>query len=361
MFITNSGIAQTAAFTPSKTTICEGECITFADNSTSTVAIANWGWTFGGGATPNVFNGQNPGNVCFPNAGTYSVTLGIVDANGGNDNVSMDITVQVCNNILNAGFEFSDNLCNQNCTTFRDTSSGSPITWQWTYTVNPPDGVATIQNPDSKTTLICFGNGTASTGPYTYNVQLTVTNLAGDVSSVTNSVTVHPLPTVATSFKDTIIELGNSVTIGATSDGTEFLWEPSEFIGVPTDLISFARPNKTTDFVITASDINGCESKDTVTIYVNFIPGIGVPEIFSPNNDGKNDLLAVQGLTLEQMRFRVYNRYGQQVFDTDKQDRGWDGTFKGKPENPGVFVWTLEYKFNTGKKGQLSGNATLVR
>jgi len=61
------------------------------------------------------------------------------------------------------------------------------------------------------------------------------------------------------------------------------------------------------------------------------------------------------------MKFTVYNRYGQLVFQTDNQNNGWDGSFNGKPENPGVFVWTLEYTFLSYTTGSQKGNTTLIR
>ena len=94
---------------------------------------------------------------------------------------------------------------------------------------------------------------------------------------------------------------------------------------------------------------------------VNFIEGIGVPTAFSPNNDGLNDVLYVLGFGIETMRFIVYNKYGQQVFETTNQGIGWDGTFKQKNLNQGVFTWALEYSLINGSTGTQKGNTTLIR
>jgi gliding motility-associated-like protein len=96
-------------------------------------------------------------------------------------------------------------------------------------------------------------------------------------------------------------------------------------------------------------------------VYLNFKPKIGIPSAFSPNGDGNNDVLAVEGQALDVCNLKVYNRYGIQIFESSNQKNGWDGNSKGRRESPGVYYWTLEYEFNTGKNGTLSGNTTLIR
>jgi gliding motility-associated-like protein len=98
-----------------------------------------------------------------------------------------------------------------------------------------------------------------------------------------------------------------------------------------------------------------------VSVKVNFIEGIGVPTAFSPNGDGNNDVLYVKGVGITKMNFKVYNKYGEKVFETQEQRIGWDGTYLGRNENPGVFVWVLEYSFVNGSGGIQKGNTTLVR
>ena len=116
-----------------------------------------------------------------------------------------------------------------------------------------------------------------------------------------------------------------------------------------------------TEFWVTFTDVNGCIATDSVRVFVNFIEGIGVPQAFSPNGDENNDILFVKGYGIDQLNFKVFNRYGQLVFETSDQNIGWDGKFKGRDENPGVFAWVLEYTFITGKSGVTSGNTTLIR
>jgi len=87
---------------------------------------------------------------------------------------------------------------------------------------------------------------------------------------------------------------------------------------------------------------------------------VAVPNAFSPNNDGNNDLLFVLG-TVTDLEFVVYNRWGQVVFKTNDRSVGWDGTFNGQPLNPGVFAYRLSGKLSNGELVEKKGNITLIR
>ena len=79
------------------------------------------------------------------------------------------------------------------------------------------------------------------------------------------------------------------------------------------------------------------------------------------NGDGQNDVLRVLGQGITRMEFKVFNRYGQLVFETTNQVEGWDGLHKGKEVNPGTFVYTLEVTFAEGESEVYTGNVTLVK
>ena len=88
-----------------------------------------------------------------------------------------------------------------------------------------------------------------------------------------------------------------------------------------------------------------------------------IPNAFTPNNDGKNDLFKVLGYdNLSSFRFTVYNRWGAQLFSSPFPERGWDGTFKGKPQPAGVYVWVLKYKKKYNPQSFLqSGTVSVIR
>lgn len=86
-----------------------------------------------------------------------------------------------------------------------------------------------------------------------------------------------------------------------------------------------------------------------------------VPNVFSPNGDGYNDILRVRGKGIEELEFIIFNRWGERVFETTDINSGWDGTYKGEPMNLAVFVYVLKGKFKNGKLIDEKGNITLIR
>ena len=102
-------------------------------------------------------------------------------------------------------------------------------------------------------------------------------------------------------------------------------------------------------YTVMVIDTFGCVMSDTVFIKVNELvcddPYIFIPNAFSPNGDGLNDVLYVRSRILESFYFAVYSRWGQKLFETTRFDEGWDGTFQGKPCQNGVYdyYFTLLY------------------
>ena len=107
----------------------------------------------------------------------------------------------------------------------------------------------------------------------------------------------------------------------------------------------------------------GCA--DTATNIIRVVGNcyIAVPKGFSPNNDGLNDYLyPTNAYKARDLLFRVYNRNGQQIFETQNWTTKWDGTYKGNPQDPGTYVWILTYtNIDTGKRIELKGNTVLIR
>jgi gliding motility-associated-like protein len=86
-----------------------------------------------------------------------------------------------------------------------------------------------------------------------------------------------------------------------------------------------------------------------------------VPTAFSPDNNGMNDKACVYSACLKQLSLRIFNRWGEMIFESDDKEKCWDGTYKGAKAESGVYAWTLEGTFATGKKVNQKGNITLVR
>lgn len=279
---------------------------------------------------------------------TYTVT-----GTGEHGCVNTDvITIDIvdCEPVF-AGFTFNNNICVGDCITFTDTSVGTTInSWEWDFGGAVDPATSSEVNP-----TVCFN----AVGEYT--ISLTITSLYGQVSTATHTLTVNSIPTLTTEL-DTIITLGGDANLIANADREgEYSWTPDRYVECPDCQITTASPLDSTMYKVHFIDENGCTTDGQVMVLVNFIKGVGVPSAFSPNGDGNNDVLFVKGNGIESMNFVVYNRYGEVVFESNNQSIGWDGTFMGREENPGVFTWVLQYDFYSGEKGRQQGNTTLYR
>ncbi|MFK8036743.1 MAG: gliding motility-associated C-terminal domain-containing protein [Crocinitomicaceae bacterium] len=342
--------------------ICVNECITVSDLSMSPVNITNWVWSITSTvldipSIPNP-NNQVPGDICFTSPGVFNIQLNITDVNGNVSNANVQLTVVSCPGSISAGFTIQETVCVGDCIIANDTSQGSPQAWNWSLNVLPVNAAYIVNSVDQNPT-ICFTSTTAAP----IGIELKVTDVNGKVSKFTKQITVIDVPTVVASI-DTIVELGDPAFLSATATSPtklNYQWEPSQTATNPRGLTTNVYPIETTSYSIKVENSYGCSAEDSVIVYLNFQPKIGVSSAFSPNGDGKNDLLLVEGLALEVCIFKVYNRWGDKIFESTVQKNGWDGNYKGKAESPGVYYWTLEYGFNNGQEGTLSGNTTLIR
>jgi gliding motility-associated-like protein len=340
-----------ASFSVSDNNPCDTVCVDFQDNSIGQ-NISAWEWDFGNGATPNTSSIASPSNICFDIPGSYTVTLTVTDDNG-TDSFEQIINVNDCSGIGTppiADFTYDGDNCEGACIDFVDLSTNTPTSWEWTF-----DGGTPASSDEQNPSNICFDN------PGNFNISLTVTNSDG-TSTFTMPININASPTVVATG-DTIIDLGGAADLSVSSNPSgDIEWSPSDNLDCTDCPNVEATPFITTTYTVTVMDINGCTGSDFVIVMVdNDEDIIGVPSAFSPNNDGMNDIVRVLGEGIESMHFKIYNRYGQLVFETTNQEEGWDGIFNGQRMNQGVFAYTLEYTLVNGVSGKKEGSITLVR
>jgi gliding motility-associated-like protein len=108
-------------------------------------------------------------------------------------------------------------------------------------------------------------------------------------------------------------------------------------------------------------DVYGCGNKDSIYINVDYNGNLFVPSAFTPNGDGSNDLFRIAGFSFQNVQeFRVMNRWGTEVFVAN-DNRGWDGTFKGKQQDPDVYFYLIRVVYPDGKTMLFKGDVTLIR
>jgi gliding motility-associated-like protein len=337
------------SFETENSVICVGDCIDFTNTSTGPGQSA-WSWTLEG-ADPEASFNQNPINVCYVTPGTYDVTLQVTNPGGVSELTLSDYitVVDTCGPI--AGFNHTSIVCRGQCYSFENISiGGTDYFWQF-------QGATPTTSTDENPQDICY------LGPNgAFNITLTVTNEFGTSTSITQPVLVVNPPLVNAGVDQTITQ-GTSTTLSATGgngSGT-FLWQPYEDVSCFSCPSTQASPNETTEFIVYYQQAGGCQSSDTVTVFVNEVISSGLPNTFSPNGDGINDILYVRGNNVTQMSLIIYNRYGQQVFESNSLSVGWDGTMNGRDLNPGVFGYYLEVYFTDGTRQINKGDITLVR
>ena len=115
-------------------------------------------------------------------------------------------------------------------------------------------------------------------------------------------------------------------------------------------------------YTVTGTDAFGCSGQATVMILIQTVCGdIFIPTIFSPNGDGNNDIQCVMGNCIATMKYSIYDRWGEKVFETETQSECWDGMSRNKELNSGTFAYKFNAMLIDGTVIEQSGNLTLVR
>lgn len=336
-------------------TICAGTCVDFTSVSTG-VGITAWEWNFQGAVVGSTNSTQeNPSGICYDSPGSYSVSLNVTGIGGDSLRVFQNVVVVEATPECRPKITVSapDTLCAGDCAQFTAQFSRADSV-KWTFQGGNP-ATSNAKNPG----LICFDE----VGEYMIIVE--AWNAAGAAQPTVFDVFVGERPPLNAGSDRTItsgamVEL-KAVITGNENPGGSFLWQPFELVDDFHAQTVHTAPQETTQYIVYYQETGTCTAIDSVTIFVNFEAAVGVPTAFSPNGDGQNDVLRVLGQGISQMTFKIYNRYGQLVFESERQEDGWDGTQNGKDLNPGTFVYTLEVMFAEGKREVYTGNVTLFR
>ncbi|MGB6037992.1 MAG: gliding motility-associated C-terminal domain-containing protein [Cryomorphaceae bacterium] len=223
--------------------------------------------------------------------------------------------------------------------------------------------------------LILAGNGsTAIAAIIDEPTTFTVTSSTQFGCSVENSLTIFTSPLggleVNAQAEPNILLIGESSQLSVSPDSSNYFyqWEPSTYLNNQNFNDPVSTPDETITYIVTltdADDLGICQKSDSVTIQVfeSFCgtPNIFVPNAFTPNGDGENDVLLVRGGGITDLTFSIFNRWGEEVFKTEDQSVGWDGTYKGNPSEPAVFVYQLQAICDDGDTYFEKGNITLIR
>jgi gliding motility-associated-like protein len=382
----------------------------------------SWQWNFGNGNTSNL---KNPATEIYTNAGTYNIQLIAANSSGCKDTATKTIDAFLVP-IINAGADTL--ICRGKNTTLSAsgapaytwtpaaglscTSCGSPIASPTTTTnyivkgttaqgcSNTDSILVNVKQPfvlnNSIGDTLCKGNAVRlfATGAFSYlwspaaglNSTTIATPLASPSITTTYqvigtddkgcfkdtgfvTVQVYPIPTV-NAGPDKTINVGQFVNLVPviSSDVNTVIWTPTQSIIQNNFPAVTVKPKETTEYTIEAKNAGGCFTRDRVTVFVVCNgANVFIPNTFSPNGDGVNDIFYPRGSGLFSIKtLRLFNRWGEIVYEKNdfmpnNPAAGWNGIYKGMKLNADVFVYTCDILCDNNTVMTLKGNVALIQ
>jgi gliding motility-associated-like protein len=217
-----------------------------------------------------------------------------------------------------------------------------------TYTWSPSSSLSTL-------------TGSAAVANPTLTTVYSVTAAVNSCTAMAGAtVTVHP-GVFVDAGRDTTINLGDYVTLNGRSNAEAGFFSLSS---VPlmchfcsTITVS---PEEATCYLLKSDLGNGCRDMDTVCVHVMKDELLYIPNSFTPNGDGLNDVFLPVGYGLTEIRLSIYDRWGHRIFTSNKDNTGWDGTSNAKLCEQGVYIYQLEAKIATGTSLMRTGHVALL-
>jgi gliding motility-associated-like protein len=182
-------------------------------------------------------------------------------------------------------------------------------------------------------------------------------------------VIVYPFPLVDAG-QDQTITVGSSVTLTPvlSADVRTVKWSPEKWLNCSTCATPVANPKQTTTYSVEVRNEGGCLTRDNVTLHVVCVEGnLFMPNTFSPNGDGVNDVFYPRGKGIYGIKmFRIFNRWGEMIFEqgniqANDITKGWTGIYKGKLASQDVYVYTIDIVCENNQVFSFKGNIALIR
>jgi gliding motility-associated-like protein len=335
---------------------CESLSYDFVNTSTHSPTAKNFTnqsfiWDFGDGT--RVVSGLGNISHSYASPGTYKVQLILPDTNYCNAPDADTISLRVAP-LVKAQIETPPTGCAPYNAVFNNTSlAGASFFWD-------------------------FGDGTTSTAinpthhypvPGTFTIKLVAvdTNTCNKIDSTTITITVSGKPTAAFTYSPTTPQQNFPFTFTNTSspDANRFTWIFGD--GDTYSTISRAdvehQYNASGTFRACLAVVNssGCPDTACAELQNIIVPKLDVPNAFAPLGPAPNNIVYVRGFGISRMKWRVYNRVGNLVFESNDKMIGWDGKYKGVVQPMDVYAFTLEVEFTDGTRATRKGDITLLR
>lgn len=338
------------AFNIDQRSFCDSGSIFLTNFTISNEPIVSQVWDFGDGATQSV---KDPVPHSYTQPATYPVSLTVTTQS--NCTQTFTDTVRVFRTPVPV-IDINSVSCINRVINFNGSlvQADTSIQWNWTF----GDGRTSIEQ----------NNAISYDKPGNYLVTLTAANKLGCKNADTTSLAIAPLPVIT--MQNVIIPVGGQIALPVTySSGTvQYTWSPPVGLSCTNCPAPLANPKITTTYTVNVTDSNTCTSTADITVTVlctaeNYF----VPNTFSPNGDGMNDVFYPRGRGLASVQsMKIFNRFGQAVFDrrnftANDPSKGWNGKLGGTPAPPDVYVYIIEFVCENAQIVTMKGNITLIR
>ncbi len=338
--------------TANNTTICEGETATLSATS-SAGAIINWYDANTGGNL--LFSGNDFTTLALTTNASYFVQA---EATGCPPTNSVEVIVTVLP--TPAAPVAADLTICSGTTASLSATAGAGATIQW---YSSATGGIAIGNQDTFATAELF-----TTTTFYASAQL-----GNCPSSQRTPVVVNVLPTPEAAFisepeltRTVMVSQAEFTFFNNTLNGTRFVWnfgdgDSLETFSTQEVTHKYAQPGSyTVTLCAYSSDgCSNCVTYENITVVEDY--AIYIPNVFTPNGDGNNDVFQYHLIGVKKVFIYVFNRWGEKVFETDNPNEYWDGTYKGKLLNPDVFVYQIKLVSYDNKQAEFKGSVSILK
>jgi gliding motility-associated-like protein len=325
-------------------------------------------WNFGDGTPEVIAKKDTVITHQFPGEGNYTINLTLQDtASFCNAPLDTSIVISISNQ-LQAIIQAPDTLCIPNTFLLGNASRGGT---NFVWVITTPQGV-TDSFPMSDLSQLPYNFN--ESGDYRIELYAKDTVCGTDDYAV-DTVFAYPLPTAGFTFSpdnatNQVITFTNTSTsnFGQVDDQLQYIW----YFGDGTTSTEKNPQHLFTQtgaylVQLVAYNNGGCADTASAEVTETIVPKLDMPNAFTPNGDGHNDHFGPRAFGISQIDFRIYNRWGQLVYQSADpevaymQNKGWDGTFKNQAQPMDVYAYILHVIFMDGTKATKQGSVTLVR
>jgi gliding motility-associated-like protein len=314
---------------------------------------ASFIWDFGDGS-PRIAAGLGGVPHSYLSPGTYTVKLILADTNYCNYPDSLSTTLRVAP-LVKSLFMTPDTGCAPYTAYFNNVSTaGQQFIWNF--------GDGTIDSTDFSPTHLYPNVGT-----YTVTLIAIDSNTCNIADTSQKIIHVYPKPHAAFTFSPNPPLVANKPTIftNNSTGATHYVWifgdGDTTYSTNPDTVMHQYQRTATFQACLVAINQFGCTDTTCQPVQTLINPLLDVPNAFTPGRFGQNGIVKVQGFGIASMTFRIYNRWGQLMFESNDPNRGWDGTYRGNPQPMDVYAYTLEATFFDGTRTSRKGDITLIR